>query len=357
MKVFIKSEISQHPDYSKLVDVMHPIHKKRDAASFGLLSLDKGRHFQYVIGDRIFPFVAENTYHIEDIDWSDLNQFTSKLSLTQADVERIKPFDNSSFWKYATKHIVDIDSKFIRVNVGKINFSVDEISRNVTKPYRGGFDGPSDLCLSQSQTLCWSKALIKEFEHLWNWEFLSCNTSIPWDSDLVDEFKDKIDFIALSNNTNVKWTVELLQTYTNKLNWVELSGNPSLPWSYNLIKIFESNWVWKPESKVLSSHQTYLRGEAYSYLKPKSISHNYGIRWTEEFEEYIQKIDAWSVAANAFMSQPFIALVAEKLNEKRVIYTYWKKYLSYDCYPSELWEEELNGWELITKNLSKFYTE
>ncbi|GAB3585717.1 hypothetical protein [Hymenobacter daeguensis] len=237
---------------------------------------------------------------------------------------------------------------FIRTYADKLNFGVDETYQIYAGQTREYFSVPAKLSLSQREDLPWSIELLEEFVDRWNWSLLALNEGIIWDIPLIERFIKRVDFRALSARPDLPWTPEMIGQYVDKWDWKTLSGNPGLPWSYELLKAHEERWVW--QSKV--DYLRYLRGEEYMHLKPSTISHNIGIRWTTHLREFISKVDVWSIAANAYMSQPFIALVSTKLSESRVIYTYWVRYSDY---PLEEEKVELSGWDLIQRNEHQFY--
>jgi hypothetical protein len=324
--------------------------------SEGYIFYRENKFFQYVFSENILNYIKTNFTLINNVDWSglfedksDIQSSIVKLHITKDDIGKIAPFDNESFWKYATRAIKDMDCDFIHTYTSKINFSYDRPALMYAIQTREYFRVPSNLSLSQSTALLWSVEFISQFKEHWNWSFLSSNPAVPWDEVMIEAFFNYIDFDSISDNRNLPWSVELIEKYKLQWNWQILSANPSLPWGLEILKKYKENWYWKSDDISLK----YLRGTSYSSLKPRSISHNNGIFWDYTLREFIPLIDIWSIAANAKMSQLFISIVAPQLNETRLVYTYWRKYSDY---PLEEEDVIYSGWELIQMNRNTFYS-
>ncbi|RPD43771.1 hypothetical protein DNI29_23210 [Hymenobacter sediminis] len=349
LTVFLKPNVLQHPDYIKFNsgDLWNRPHT--GPADIGWVAVRKDEFKAYVTAPNILPFIRAQGDYIKEIDWEVLKEPSEKGEWPEESVADIMPFDNDSFWTFATNRIQNISLNFIRKHADKINFRVDHTYYVYAGPTREYFSVPAKLSLSQRTDLPWSIELLEEFADRWNWSQLALNESIIWDEHLIDHFRDRIGFQSLCLRTDIPWTPELIDRYADKWNWQLLSGNSGLPWNRQLLKTYEDRWTWQNQVNYLK----YLRGGSYTHLKPFSISHNSGIRWDTGLKEFIEKVDIWNVAACAYMSQPFIGLVHKQLSESRVIYTYWKRYSDY---PLEEEEVKLSGWELIQNNEKRLYS-
>ena len=350
LTVFLKPHVVQHPDYSKFNPVDLTNNPYPGPADIGSVFKEKGRLLAYVSVPHIVPFIKEQGDYIEEIEWKALKEPSEKGQWPEDFVADIMPFDNESFWTFVTSRIQDISLDFIRKHVDKINFRVDHTYHVYAGPTREYFSVPAKLSLSQRTDLPWSIELLEEFADRWNWSHLALNESIIWDEHLIEHFKDRVAFQSLCLRADLPWTPALINRYADKWNWQLLSANSGLPWNYQLLKTYEDKWTW--QSQV--SYRKYLRGDSYTHLKPYSISHNSGIRWDTSLQEFIEKVDIWSVAANAYLSQSFISLVHKQLSESRLIYSYWVRYSDY---PLEEEEVNLSGWELIQNNEKWHYSQ
>lgn len=351
LTVLLKPQVLQHPDYAKYNPVnlsLNPRPGPSDIGSVFTRNNDRSKYLCYVSIPDIVPFIAAQAEYIEGIKWDILTDPSEKGAWQIDFVNDIQPFDDESFWKFVPHRLQDITEDFVRTYADKLNFGVDETYHVYASQTREYFSVPAKLSLSQRENFPWSAELLEEFADRWNWRLLASNEGIIWNTPLIERFLKRVDFRALSARPDLPWTPELISQYADRWDWQALSGNPGLPWSYELLKAHEERWVW--QSKV--DYLKYLRGDNYTHLKTSTISHNSGIRWTTRLREFVSKVDVWTIAANAYMSQPFIALVSTKLSESRVIYTYWVRYSDY---PLEEEKVELSGWDLIQRNEHKFY--
>ena len=376
LKVFFSPNIQHHPDFQNYNPEkkanFEDIDFDTDAyfsstpkfKSQRLLLSDNGLYYLLISSKDIINYIVENSYYILEIDWHILKFDNTKILLDKSTVYQVKPFDNASFWKYGTHKIKGMNAEFIRNNKKYLNFSYDEnihIRSKVTNHY---FEHPIKLSLSQKEDLPWSYFLINEFDNYWNWNYLTLNKGINWTVDLITKFENEINFQTLSLREDIDWSIGLICKYEDRWNWMFMSGNSSLPWCYSFIKRFEDKWTWssdtKSTSKYTNSEKTvtsfyvseYLLGKEYHHLKPISISHNSGIIWDIDMQEFINKIDVWSIAANAYMSQTFIALVHEQLSIVRHIHSYW---LKNSDWPREEVAIQYSGWDLIRRNHELYY--
>ena len=310
--------------------------------------MNEGKHSQHVSSEEIISFIEKHREYIEKVDWSVLQDDEATLHITKRDIESIKPFDNESFWRYATKRIIDIDLDFIRNYKQKINFNFDTKNSIHIQETREYIRVPAKLNLSQSTDLKWDNDLLDEFKCLWNWTHLSLNTSIKWNIERINKFSSVLDFNALSSRKDIDWTFALIDKFTEQWNWAELSSNTSLPWNYNLLKQYEDKWVWTTE---IWDFRYILRNVHYHH-KPKTISHNNAISWTFEMSEFIPRVDVWSLAVNAYLSPSFIALAHDKLDESRLIDTYWTRVSDWSPDEHKVYR---SGWDSIISNRNKFY--
>lgn len=349
LTVFIKSTIESHPQYSIFTDIQQCVFRTNKSLFLGYLFTEKDRYFQYVSSEDIIPFIGRHLEYIDDIDWSVLKEAEAVLVLSKSDVETIEPFDNKSFWRYATRRIVDIDLCFIRKHKQNINFKFDANNSIYIQETREYLQVPAQLSLSQKTDFDWNNSLLEEFKDFWNWTHLSLNPSINWSLERIELFSEYLDFKALSCRKDIQWSIALIDKFIEHWNWTELSSNTSLPWNYNFLKHYEEKWVWTSEVWDFR----YLRKSVHYHHKPKTISHNNGISWTFELFEFIPKVDIWSVAVNAYMSPAFIALVHDKLDETRLIETYWTRVSDWSPDEHKVYR---SGWESILSNKSKFYS-
>lgn len=349
LTVFIKSGIKDHPQYDIFTDIQQRVFRKNNHLTLGYIFTENGRFFQYVSSKDIISFINEHKDYIEDIDWSALQENETIFYLTKNIFDLIKPFDNESFWRYATRRIIDIDLNFIRNYKQKVNFNFDANNSIYIQQTREYLQVPAKLSLSQNTNFNWDNTLLEEFKDLWNWTHLSSNPSIKWNFDKIEAFSSRLDFTALSSRKDIQWDIELIDKFTTQWDWAELSCNTSLPWNYSLLKHYENKWVWTTEIWDFR----YLLREVHHHHKPKTISHNNAISWTFSMSEFIPKIDIWSVAINAYMSPTFIALVYDKLNESRLIDTYWTRVSDWSPDEHKVFR---SGWDSIISNRDRFYS-
>ena len=315
---------------------------KPSIAGAGFIFEKDGCLFQHISKSKIIPYIQTNAQFIEAVDWSALEATDDSIRLNTDTIELIHPFDNATFWKYASNKINNINLDFIRRYIDKINFSDELTTENA---YNNGQTASlkQGISLSSNQNLDWNRELINEFLTQWNWTFLARNPAIIWDTELISAYESEIDFNELSSREDIEWTHELIYKYENLWNWEAMSSNSSLPWNYAFIKKFETRWTWKPKSYGYISYPSIYRNE----LRSKSLSNNRGIRWTAEFIEFIDKVDVWVIAANAYLSPFFISHARKSLDEERLTYHVWERNSDW---PSEKVETFTSGWDYIQKN-------
>jgi len=91
--------------------------------------------------------------------------------------------------------------------------------------------------LSWNGELKWSKELMDQFSHRWDWNFISCSVigEFIWFDGILDYFDDRLDWIGISGNWDIPWNTQLIEQYADKVDWEWFSRNQNVPWTEELI--------------------------------------------------------------------------------------------------------------------------
>lgn len=105
-----------------------------------------------------------------------------------------------------------------------------------------------------------SPALMAKYMNLWNFSFLSANTSIDWNIATISRFEKHIDWSALSGNAGITWTEEILDRYKSNFNWQQLSANPAFPVTDKIIEKYTKylNWIFLSSNPSIPTDDVFL---------------------------------------------------------------------------------------------------
>jgi len=175
--------------------------------------------------------------------------------------------------------------------------------------------------------------LIKKYEAIITWKYISKNKNFNWTKALIEKYIDKIDFGRLSANESAEWTFPLLEKYEKRFHELGNNNAPSTehtiifngetPWNYEGKEEFPFEFDRKrpPFNKENSSIENMdlpltsfsrnknlpwsvelLERFAYS-LNWDALSSNEGLPWsTELIEKYFDRWDWSGLASNENLS-------------------------------------------------------
>lgn len=238
---------------------------------------------------------------------------------------RIHNYGKEIKCNYFRKKITKIDiDKLLHTYNSNINklltneFSIEE--DDVDYIYNATKDDSIIDSLSSSHGIIWTDALIDKYIDLWDWSYLSRNTSVKWDKHKIDKYHQYIDFNALCYNVNIKVNKDVIEDYSSFWNWNALSGNPKVAIDLGDYIFKNPNFIWvsvpKMSSRSYSTGEYHRRvenlNEMYNLDRGRGdyindwgddfninpcICTNPSIKWTDYIiSKHIDKIDFWLIS-------------------------------------------------------------
>lgn len=96
-----------------------------------------------------------------------------------------------------------------------------------------------------SGELAWTEQLLDKFKDKVVWKEISGNRNIVWTVSMIEKFRSKVDWDVLSSSDNDHlFTAVYLEKYKNRWNWNRLSCNSSVPLTPALLEQFSDWWDW-----------------------------------------------------------------------------------------------------------------